>query len=32
VPAEKSQLGLQAADMRSNRNGVIQTFQHETLG
>lgn len=31
VPAEKSQLGLQAADMGSNRNGVIQTFQHETL-
>jgi hypothetical protein len=31
-PAEKSEFGLKTADVGSNRNGWIHTFQHETLG
>ena len=32
VPAEKNQFGLKTADIGSNRNGLIHTFQHEALG
>lgn len=30
--AEKNQFGLKTADVGSNRNGLIHTFQHEALG
>jgi hypothetical protein len=30
--AEMSQFGMKTADLGSNRNGLIHTFQHEVLG
>ena len=32
VSAEKNQFGLKTADIGSDRNGLIHTFQHEALG